>query len=365
MSLTQSAKDLAASAKAQYQALLRSLRRRKGFGILFIQCSPATATRLIARVKQDLPQKKIAVLQLDQSIDNLYEIIANRPDRSEINILFIQGIERSLEPYIQPGYGGQGDYYNLDTAPRILSHLNQQRENFRDRFSNICFVFIVPLFALKYFIQRAPDFFDWRSGVFEFPEILGQESSLIFGEDEQKPTTSIPQAQSQKNLEIQELLERGNQFFATESYEEALRSYDQALKIKPDKDSAWYNRGVALGKLGRYEEEIASYDQALKIKPDEDSAWYNRGNALGKLGRYEEAIASYDQALKIKPDKYEASYYKASCYAFLGKADLALENLQQAIALNPESVRERAKTDPAFDSLREDERFRALLATDA
>ncbi len=365
MSLTQSAKDLAASAKAQYQALLRSLRRRKGFGILFIQCSPATATRLIARVKQDLPQKKIAVLQLDQSIDNLYEIIANRPDRSEINILFIQGIERSLEPYIQPGYGGQGDYYNLDTAPRILSHLNQQRENFRDRFSNICFVFIVPLFALKYFIQRAPDFFDWRSGVFEFPEILGQESSLIFGEDEQKPTTSIPQAQSQKNLEIQELLERGNQFFATESYEEALRSYDQALKIKPDDDSAWYNRGNALGNLGRYEEAIASFDQALKIKPDEDSAWNNRGLALGKLGRYEEAIASYDQALAIKTDLVKVLYNKAYCYDLLGKTDLALENLQRAIALNPKSVRERAKTDPDFDGIREDERFRALLATDA
>ncbi len=365
MSLTQSAKDLAASAKAQYQALLRSLRRRKGFGILFIQCSPATATRLIARVKQDLPQKKIAVLQLDQPIDNLYEIVANRPDRNEINILFIQGIEKSLEPYIQPGYGGQGDYYNLDTAPRILSHLNQQRENFRDRFSNICFVFIVPLFALKYFIQRAPDFFDWRSGVFEFPEILGQESSLIFGEDEQKPTTSIPQAQSQKNLEIQELLERGNQFFATESYEEALRSYDQALKIKPDDDSAWYNRGNALGNLGRYEEAIASFDQALKIKPDEDSAWNNRGLALGKLGRYEEAIASYDKALEFKPDDARAFYNKACYYALHSNVELAIENLRQAINLSPDECLEMARTDSDFDSVREDKRFRALLATDA
>ena len=90
MSLTQSAKDLAANPKAQYQSLLRSLRRRKGFGILFIQCSPATASRLITKVKQDLPQKKIAVLQLDRAIDNLYEIIASRSDRDEINILFIQ-----------------------------------------------------------------------------------------------------------------------------------------------------------------------------------------------------------------------------------------------------------------------------------
>jgi hypothetical protein len=79
-------------------------------------------------------------------------------------------LEKSLEPYIKPGYGGEGEYYNLNTVPKILSHLNQRREGFRDNFSNICFVLILPLFAIKFFIRRAPDFFDWSSGVFEFPD---------------------------------------------------------------------------------------------------------------------------------------------------------------------------------------------------
>ncbi|MEH1779120.1 MAG: tetratricopeptide repeat protein, partial [Nostoc sp.] len=65
----------------------------------------------------------------------------------------------------------------------------------------------------------------------------------------------------------------------------AIASYDQALKFQPDKDEAWYNRGIALRKLGRFEEAIASYDQALKFQPDKDEAWYNRGIALRKLGR--------------------------------------------------------------------------------
>ena len=37
---------------------------------------------------------------------------------------------------------------------------------------------------------------------------------------------------------------------------------------------------------------IASFDKALEIKPDSYEAWYNRGNALGNLGRLKEAIAS-------------------------------------------------------------------------
>ena len=47
---------------------------------------------------------------------------------------------------------------------------------------------------------------------------------------------------------------------------------------------AWYNRGNALSKLGRYEEAIASYDRAIKINPDVClMLWYNRTLAYLKL----------------------------------------------------------------------------------
>ena len=37
----------------------------------------------------------------------------------------------------------------------------------------------------------------------------------------------------------------------------------------------------ALDELQRYSEAIASYDKALEIKPDKDEAWYNRGICFG------------------------------------------------------------------------------------
>ncbi|NET37745.1 MAG: tetratricopeptide repeat protein, partial [Cyanothece sp. SIO1E1] len=317
---------LAPDSHETYQALIRSLRRRRGFGLLFVRCSPAQGQQLIADVRKDIPRKKIEVLPLKHSIDNLYDIVESLPNKDQIHILFITGLEKSLTEYIQPGIGGQGDYYKLDTVPRILGHLNLQRERFRDNF-NICFVFLLPQFALKYFVRRAPDFFDWRSGVLEFVtdrELVEQESSRLLQEgDYQKYLALTPQERNQKLLEIQELIdekyqtseqkaglwfEQGNILVANTQYEEEIASYDQALNLKPDKDEAWNNRGFALGNLGRYEEAIASYDQALNLKPDKDAAWNNRGIALSNLGRYEEAIASYDQALKLKPDKDEAWY---------------------------------------------------------
>ncbi|MEO0352828.1 MAG: tetratricopeptide repeat protein [Cyanobacteria bacterium P01_A01_bin.15] len=187
----------------------------------------------------------------------------------------------------------------------------------------------------------------------------------------------------------------GNALYALERYDDAIASYDQALKHKPDDHQAWYNRGLALHKLERYDDAIASYDQALLHKPDLHQAWVNRGFALRKLERYEDAIASYDQALAIKSDDYDtwgskglslsnlgrygdaiiaydkvleikpdyenALYNKACAYALWNKSDQALDSLQQAINLAPEQNQELAKTDTDFDNLRNDPHFQALI----
>jgi tetratricopeptide (TPR) repeat protein len=290
-----------------YAALADALDLRSGFGLLFLQCSPAEADRLIPKIRKDLPDKNIGVMQLEEPIDNLFDLVAEREDRSSLNVLFIRGLEKSLESDIKPGYGGLGDYYNLNTVPPILSHLNQQRENFRDNFPNICFVFVLPKFAVQYFIRRAPDFFDWNSGLFEFSSDLHQESSvdIIFNILDE--------------FNCDEFFNQGKSFYKSGKYQEAITAYEQAIAINSEQYKALNNKGVALGNLGRYEEAIILYNQALAIKPGLHEALYNKGVALGNLGRYEEAIILYDQVLTIKPDLHEASKNKIVALWNLGR----------------------------------------------
>src|SRR5262249_55352605 len=74
---------------------------------------------------------------------------------------------------------------------------------------------------------------------------------------------------------------------------EALASFQQLQRLRPNR-AEWHNRvGVLLAELGQYEEALACYRQALRLQPDLAEVHYNLGNALAEQGRVEQALASY------------------------------------------------------------------------
>lgn len=156
-------------------------------------------------------------------------------------------------------------------------------------------------------------------------------------------------------------INRGNALISLQQYEAALASYNKAIALKPDKDEAWYNRGNVLTSLAQYEAALESYDKAIAIKPDKHEAWINRGIVLTKMQKYQSALASYNQAIVIQPNKHQIYYNKACTYALQKNIALAIENLQKAIQLAPGKYKTLAKTDPDFDKIRNDKRFKAII----
>jgi len=53
-------------------------------------------------------------------------------------------------------------------------------------------------------------------------------------------------------------------------------------------------------------EAIKHWEQTVRLKPDDVEAHYNLGLALEQAGRNEEAIGHYEQALRINPDFVDA-----------------------------------------------------------
>jgi len=65
----------------------------------------------------------------------------------------------------------------------------------------------------------------------------------------------------------------------------ALRRYEEAIAKDPRNSDAWTGKGVALQSLERYEEALRSYDEALRIAPAHDVATRWRETCLRRLQR--------------------------------------------------------------------------------
>ncbi len=338
--------DVQLDAAETYEGLVRSLDLTEGFGIFLVRCVEGERDRLMQRLQQDMPPPQMTQLRLETALEdgNLYNLVAAKLQaQPDLDVLFIDGLEKSFEAYIKPGYGGQGDYYKLDSVPRVLGHLNLQRERFRNDFP-VRLVFFLSVFGLKYLARRSPDFFDWRSGIYEF--VPDRDTVETLSKQMAGDYTEYLQWTHGQRLdrvrEIQALLEEDHQT----SDRRASLAFEQGNIFYADQS---------------YESAIASYDEALKHKPDKHEAWYNRGNSLDNLGQYEAAIAAFDQALKFKAGDASTFYNRACTHSLNQNLEAALSDLATAIQLAPEKYRNLAPTDTDFDGMRNDPRFQALL----
>jgi tetratricopeptide (TPR) repeat protein len=340
-----------------YRALLRALRRKQGFGLVFVQCTVAQSAKIIADLHRDLPQQQTQELHLPAEVATLTDQIAQLWQQQPFDLLLVEGLQASLYGYEDTqrlsGWSSEDIYsYSWRGVPKILNHLNQQRDYLRNHFP-ARFVFFVPPFVVDYFLQRAADFIDWRSGLFCFPpdpQDIAQETERFLGQSYQHYLTLKPQERIEQILHLKDLqancptserqpeilFKLGLLYAAAQDYENALISWDKALAIQPDDHQALYNKGNALSALGRKQEAIAAYDQALAIQPDDHQALYNKGVALSALGRKQEAIAAYDQTLAIQPDDHQALYNKGVALSDLGRNQEAIAAYDQTLAIQPD-----------------------------
>ena len=129
---------------------------------------------------------------------------------------------------------------------------------------------------------------------------------------------------------------RGNAYDDMGKHKEAITDYTQAIKLKPDYENALYNRGLSYRKMGKCEEAIADFTQAIKLKPDYADAFNNCGAAYGDMGKHKEAITNFTQAIKLKPNYPTAYANRGTVYYSMGEYEKALADLNKALELNPD-----------------------------
>ncbi|NEO29980.1 MAG: tetratricopeptide repeat protein [Symploca sp. SIO3C6] len=117
--------------------------------------------------------------------------------------------------------------------------------------------------------------------------------------------------------------------------EEAVKSYQQAIKLKSDFVEAHYNLGNALQQQRKLEKAAESYRQALKLNPSYAPAHNNLGNILKAQGKLEEAVQAYQHGLKLNPNYAHVHNNLGNILQEQGKSEEAVQSYQQALRLNP------------------------------
>jgi tetratricopeptide (TPR) repeat protein len=163
----------------------------------------------------------------------------------------------------------------------------------------------------------------------------------------------------------------------------ARKSYERALKLKPTYIEAMNNLGTIYYTKKSYRRAISWYNKALKAAPQESrsaSIYMNLGTAHFARKQYERATQAYQTAMSIDSDVFERHgnvgvileersveekakyhFYLAKLYAKGGRNDLAIQYLRKSLE---EGFKEKKRIaeEADFAALRELPEFKELLA---
>lgn len=152
--------------------------------------------------------------------------------------------------------------------------------------------------------------------------------------------------------DINVLFNLANTLQRIQHHEEALKSYDRLLKLRPDFFQAINNLAISQLALGRNAEALASFERGIKLKPREPFFHKNRGDVLRIMQRHDEALVSYKTALEINPDDISTLNNYGALLQVARKHELAITCFNRILNLNPHDVVAMHNRGNALRSLR-------------
>jgi tetratricopeptide (TPR) repeat protein len=143
-------------------------------------------------------------------------------------------------------------------------------------------------------------------------------------------------------------LEKGHDLVKKGEFEEALKCYEEGLKLSKTSIDLWLDSGLALNQLKRFNEAINKFEKAIELNEDSNEAWTYKGIALGGLKKLEDSLVCYDNALGINPEYEYALFNKAATLVNLKRFEEAIEHFDKLIEINPDFAQAKEIREKAF-----------------
>lgn len=128
------------------------------------------------------------------------------------------------------------------------------------------------------------------------------------------------------------LLEKADSFLYSKKYEEALKTYDEAIELDPTQSLAYLKAGEFFLNIRFFSNANTFLQKAIKLDPDEDRGQYFLARIFLASGQREEALEYISRALERNDSSWEYQSWLGRVQLEMGKPADALKTLDQALA---------------------------------
>jgi len=152
-------------------------------------------------------------------------------------------------------------------------------------------------------------------------------------------------------------------------YEEAIKYYDKAHEASPDDYQIPILQAQIYNALDRTEEEekanrlgMELAEKAILLNPEDARACYMGAGSMIRLGQEKRGLQWAKRALALDPDDPAILYNVACNLSGLGQVEEAIDCLERTVKVGA-AYKDWMTNDTDLDPLREEERFKALVAS--
>lgn len=120
---------------------------------------------------------------------------------------------------------------------------------------------------------------------------------------EEKDDGSVEEKAAEKSVEelVAAAKAKGNEAYKRSEFEEAVKSYSEAIALCTTDASLYSNRSAAYGSKDAYAEALEDAQACIRLRPEWPKGYARQGYAQFHLGRFEDSRQSYSDGLKQDP----------------------------------------------------------------
>lgn len=129
------------------------------------------------------------------------------------------------------------------------------------------------------------------------------------------------------------LINRGAAYGVQGQFDNALKDFNQGIRLNPQNKNGYLNRSLVYFNLGQYSKAIKDHTKYLKFDKNNAAVLYERGMLYRVLKKNKKAIADETRVIAQKPSWGIAYLERARAYAQSGNITAAKQDYDQAVKL--------------------------------